>query len=136
MAAKKKAAKKDDTQPDQEEQPQEEQTQEQPQEEQTQEQTDQERFDQEQAQTVEPDPEQQAQTVESDPEQQAQPTEDESASEPGLEPYQPKRKPLQNADVDQHAEHEKRQAELDEERKMHNERTGPREDRASWGKTE
>jgi hypothetical protein len=135
MAAKKKAAKKDDTQPDQEEQPQEEQTQEQPQAEQTQEQTDQERFDQEQAQTVEPDQEQ-AQTVEPDPEQQAQPTEDESASEPGLEPYQPKRKPLQNADVDQHAEHEKRQAELDEERKMHNERTGPREDRASWGKTE
>jgi hypothetical protein len=115
MAAKKKAAKKDDTQPDQEE----------PTQEQPQEQTDQERFDQEQAQTVEPDPQ-----------QESQPSEDESASEPKLKPYQQKRKSLKNADVDQHAEHEKRQAELAEERKMHNERTGPREDRASWGKTE
>jgi len=49
-----------------------------------------------------------------------QPMEDQSAPEP----YQPTHHPLENAGLDQHAAEEWRQAELAEEREIHNERTG------------
>lgn len=52
--------------------------------------------------------------------QDAEPVEDQSAHEP----YQPTRLPLENAGLDQHAAEEQRQAELAEQREIHNERTG------------
>lgn len=42
----------------------------------------------------------------------------------GTEEYRPTRQTLKNAGLDQHAAEEKRQKELAEERKRHNERTG------------
>lgn len=41
-----------------------------------------------------------------------------------VDPYQPNREPLKNAGLDQEAAEAERQAELAEERRVHNERTG------------
>lgn len=46
------------------------------------------------------------------------------SQESGVEPYQPRRVPLQAAGLDQHAEEAKRTAERDAEREEHNRRTG------------
>jgi uncharacterized protein (DUF1501 family) len=42
----------------------------------------------------------------------------------GVQEYEPRRAPLQHQGFDHHAAEEERQAELAEERKVHNERTG------------
>jgi hypothetical protein len=48
----------------------------------------------------------------------------EETTEVQVEEYQPKRMPLEHAGFDHHAAEEERQAELAEERRVHNERTG------------
>lgn len=47
-----------------------------------------------------------------------------ASEEQSTQAYQPRRRPLANAGLDQEAAEEQRQAELAEERRKHNERTG------------
>jgi hypothetical protein len=56
--------------------------------------------------------------------QAAEEQETEKTEKSTVEPYKPSRLPLQNAGLDQALAEDQRQAELDEERQVHNERTG------------